>query len=123
MSRPLTVIEGIDYVEEKHNFTITNDEIVSMHRREYEKLMSKNKEELVRMIMGDNAYFDAVAQKIETSNHCFHAKEITEENIDYEDMRIECYDCHTVINFHEDDIIDGYYVVCPDCGQHLVILE
>ena len=41
MSRPLTVIEGIDYVEEKHNFTITKDEIVSMHRREYEKLMSK----------------------------------------------------------------------------------
>ena len=38
-------------------------------------------------------------------------------------MTIECYDCHEVINFTEDDIIDGYYVVCPDCGQHLVILE
>lgn len=40
----------------------------------------------------------------------------------YEDMRIECYDCHTVVNFHEDDIVDGYYVICPRCGEHLVIL-
>ena len=39
-----------------------------MHRREYKKLMSKNKEELVRMIMGDNAYFDAFAPG-------FHTKE------------------------------------------------
>lgn len=68
MSRPLTAIEGIDYVEEEHNFTITKDEIVDMHRREYKKLMSKNKEELVRMIMGDNAYFDAFAPG-------FHTKE------------------------------------------------
>ena len=68
MSRPLTAIEGIDYVEEEHNFTITKDEIVDMHRREYKKLMSKNKEELVRMIMGDNAYFDAFAPITETSN-------------------------------------------------------
>lgn len=36
--------------------------------------------------------------------------------------KIECYDCHTVINVHADDIIDGCYVVCPDCGQHLLIL-
>ena len=112
MSRPLTAIEGIDYVEEKHNFTITKDEIVDMHRREYEKLISKNKEELVRMIMGDNAYFDAVA-------HCFHKK----ENIEYENMIIECYDCHTVINFHENDIVNGCYVICPCCGEHIVILE
>ena len=119
MSRPLTAIEGIDYVEEKHNFTITRDEIMAMHRREYEKLMSKNKEELVRMIMGDNAYFDAFAQKTETSGPCFHTK----ENIEYEDMRIECYDCHTVINFHEDDIVNGCYVICPRCGEHIVILE
>lgn len=62
MDRPLTAIEGIDYVEEKHNCSITSDEIVAMHRREYEKLMSKNKEELVRIIMGDNAYFDAISQ-------------------------------------------------------------
>ena len=40
----------------------------------------------------------------------------------YEDMRIECYDCHRVINFHEDDIVDDY-VICPRCGEHLVILS
>lgn len=51
------------------------------------------------------------------------AKEIAEENIKYEDMIIECYDCHTVINFHEDDIVNGCYVICPHCGEHLVILE
>ena len=54
---------------------------------------------------------------------------IDEQNIvqntpdeNYEDMRIECYECHTVVNFHEDDIVDGYYVICPRCGEHLVIL-
>ena len=51
------------------------------------------------------------------------AKEIAEEKIEYEDMIIECYDCHTVINFHEDDIVNGCYVICPHCGEHLVILE
>lgn len=51
------------------------------------------------------------------------AKEIAEKNIEYEDMIIECYDCHTVINFHEDDIVNGCYVICPRCGEHLVILE
>lgn len=51
------------------------------------------------------------------------AKEIAEENIDYEDMIIECYNCHTVINFHEDDIVNGCYVICPCCGEHLVIFE
>ena len=51
------------------------------------------------------------------------ATEIAEENIEYEDMIIECYDCHTVINFHEDDIVDGCYVICPYCGEHLVIFE
>lgn len=40
----------------------------------------------------------------------------------YEDMRIECYECHTVVNFHEDDIVDDY-VICPRCGEHLVILS
>ena len=75
MSRPLTAIEGIVYVEEKQNITITKDEIVDMHRREYKKLISKNKEELVRMIMGDNAYFDAITQITETSDPCFHTKE------------------------------------------------
>ena len=49
--------------------------------------------------------------------------EIAEENIEYEDMIIECYDCHIVINFHEDDIVNGCYVICPHCGTHLEILE
>ena len=44
---------------------------------------------------------------------------IDEANMYYEDMRIECCKCHTVINFHEDDILDGYYVICPRCGEHL----
>lgn len=61
MDRPLTAIEGIDYVEEKHNCSITSDEIVAMHRREYDKLMSKNKEELVRMIMGREAYDNVIS--------------------------------------------------------------
>lgn len=39
---------------------------------------------------------------------------------DYEDMRIECDICHTVINFHEDDIVDNY-VICPRCGEHLIL--
>lgn len=41
----------------------------------------------------------------------------------YEDMRIECYECHTVINFHEDDIIRGYYIICPRCGEEISILS
>lgn len=44
---------------------------------------------------------------------------IDEANMYYEDMRIECCKCHTVINFHEDDILDDYYVICPRCGEHL----
>ena len=51
------------------------------------------------------------------------AKEIAEENIEYKDMIIECYDCHTVINFQEGDIVNGCYIICPHCGEHLVILE
>lgn len=38
---------------------------------------------------------------------------------DYEDMRMECDECHTVINFHEEDIHDGTYIVCPRCGKHI----
>ena len=47
---------------------------------------------------------------------------IDEANMYYEDMRIECCKCHTVINFHEDEIIDDYYVICPRCGEHLELL-
>ena len=39
-----------------------------------------------------------------------------------ENMIIECYDCHKVINFTEDDIIDDWYVICPCCGEKLSIL-
>lgn len=38
---------------------------------------------------------------------------------DYEDMRMECDECHTVINFHEEDIHNGTYIVCPRCGKHI----
>ena len=38
-------------------------------------------------------------------------------------MRIECYDCHTVINFHEDDIIGNHYVICSRCGKHIELEE
>lgn len=62
MNRPLTAIEGIDYKEENEQFTITQADIIAMHRREYEKLISKEKEELVRMIMGNTAYYDAICQ-------------------------------------------------------------
>lgn len=42
---------------------------------------------------------------------------------DYEDMRMECDKCHTVINFHEEDIHDGTYIVCPRCGEHIELEE
>lgn len=40
----------------------------------------------------------------------------------YEYMTIECYDCHEVINFTEDDVIEGWYVKCPCCGEEISIL-
>jgi hypothetical protein len=39
-----------------------------------------------------------------------------------ENMTIECYDCHEVINFTEDDIIEGWCVKCPCCGEEISIL-
>lgn len=60
MNRPLTAIEGIDYKEENKQLSVTQEDIIAMHRKEYEKLISKEKEELVRMIMGDKAYYDAI---------------------------------------------------------------
>ena len=60
MNRPLTAIEGIDYKEENNQLSITQADIIAMHRKEYEKLISKEKEELVRMIMGDKAYYDTI---------------------------------------------------------------
>lgn len=64
MNRPLTAVEGANYTPEINNVSITRDEIRAMNRREYEKLMSKDKKDLVRMIMGDNAYLDAISQVI-----------------------------------------------------------
>jgi len=40
-----------------------------------------------------------------------------------ETLVIECYDCHEVINVHDSDIIDGYYILCPICGERLFILD
>lgn len=39
-----------------------------------------------------------------------------------EHMTIECYDCHEVINFTEDDVIENWYVKCPCCGEEISIL-
>lgn len=64
MNRPLTAVEGANYTPEINSVSITRDEIRAMNRREYEKLMSKDKKDLVRMIMGDNAYLDAISQVI-----------------------------------------------------------
>lgn len=38
-------------------------------------------------------------------------------------MIIECYDCHEVINFTEDDIIEGCFIICPGCGEEISILD
>lgn len=37
-------------------------------------------------------------------------------------MTIECYDCHEIINFTEDDVIENWYVKCPCCGEEISIL-
>ena len=34
-----------------------------------------------------------------------------------------CYDCHDTWTYSEEDIIDGYYIICPDCGEHICILD
>lgn len=49
------------------------------------------------------------------------AEDASGKNI-YLIMTIECYDCHEVINFHEEDVIDGWYVKCPCCGEEISIL-
>jgi predicted RNA-binding Zn-ribbon protein involved in translation (DUF1610 family) len=43
-------------------------------------------------------------------------------DMDDENMIIECYDCHEVINFTEDDVIENWYVKCPRCGEEISIL-
>lgn len=42
------------------NNSITRKEIIALHRRKYEELIAKDKEELVRIIMGNNNYSDAI---------------------------------------------------------------
>lgn len=37
-------------------------------------------------------------------------------------MTIVCYECHEVINFTEDDVIENWYVKCPRCGEGISIL-
>ena len=60
MSKPLTVLEELNKKSDyPTNYSITREEIIAMHRREYEELIAKDKEELVRMLMGNNKYEDA----------------------------------------------------------------
>ena len=37
-------------------------------------------------------------------------------------MTIGCYECDEVIDYTEADIIDGWYVLCPCCGEEISIL-
>lgn len=60
MSKPLTAVETLNKKSEyPTNFSITREEIIALHRREYEELIAKDKEELVRIIMGTSNYYDA----------------------------------------------------------------
>lgn len=43
-------------------------------------------------------------------------------NKNHKHMTIECYDCHEVINFTEDDVIENWYVKCPCCGEEISLL-
>lgn len=52
----------------------------------------------------------------------FYRFEDIELDMNNKTMTIECYDCHEVINFTEDDIIEGWYVKCPCCGEEISIL-
>ena len=40
-----------------------------------------------------------------------------------EALIVRCYDCHTILRVMEDDIIDGYYVICPDCGEEIILSD
>ena len=60
MSKPLTAVETLNKKSDySTNFSITREEIIALHRREYEELIAKDKEELVRMLMGYQNYNDA----------------------------------------------------------------
>lgn len=60
-SKPLTAVETLNKKSDySTNFSITREEIIALHRREYEELIAKDKEELVMMLMGYPNYIDAV---------------------------------------------------------------
>jgi hypothetical protein len=42
--------------------------------------------------------------------------------VNSKNMTVECYDCHELINYTEDDIIEGWCVKCPCCGEEISIL-
>ena len=61
MSELLTILETLNEKSDyPTNNSITREEIIALHRREYEELIAKDKEELVRIIMGKNNYLDAI---------------------------------------------------------------
>lgn len=61
MSKPLTAVETLNKKSDYPiNYSITREEIIALHRREYEELIAKDKEELVMMLMGYPNYIDAV---------------------------------------------------------------
>ena len=55
-----------------------------------------------------------------TPTKFYRVEDISDMDDDY--MTIECYDCHEVINFTEDDVIEGWCVKCPRCGEEISIL-
>ena len=64
MSKLLTTLETLNKKSDyPTNYTITREEIIALHRREYEELIAKDKEELVRIIMGNDNYSDAIICK------------------------------------------------------------
>lgn len=34
-----------------------------------------------------------------------------------------CYKCYKTWKYTEEDIIDGYYIICPDCGEQVCVLQ
>ena len=60
------VLSATEVMSEPNNetmqFTITQEDIDEMACREYEELMSKDKEELVKMLMGTERYYNAMCK-------------------------------------------------------------
>ena len=83
------------------------------------KIRSKANPDEILIIISDDCHGD----KFECSDGNVLSLKQIEKYFDIigTDM-IVCYDCHTVVRYQEDDVIDGCYVICPCCGEHLVIL-